>query len=123
MSIRGASLTESAPRRSWPGSLLGGGIVGLAISWNIANTGPVATLLAHRYRTSLAVIGLLTTVLFFAEIAVMIPGGRAIDRYGAKRVGLAALLVSTGGNLLLLTTSSALPALTLRGLTGLGVGV
>ncbi len=110
-------------RRSGLGSLIGGSVVGLAISWNIANTGPVATLLAHHYGTSLAVIGLLTTVLFFAELAVMIPGGRAIDRYGAKRVGLVTLLVSLVGNLLLLTTASPLLALTLRGLTGLGVGV
>ena len=68
-------------------------------------------------------IGLLTTVLFFAELGVMIPGGRAIDRYGAKRVGLAAIAVSVIGNLLLLTTPSPALALGLRALTGIGVGL
>ncbi len=105
------------------GPLVGGCLVGLSISWNIANTGSVATLLAHRYATSLTVIGLLTSVMFFAELAVMLPGGRAIDRYGAKRAGIAAILISLIGNLLLLTTTSAPLALVLRALVGIGVGL
>jgi MFS transporter, NNP family, nitrate/nitrite transporter len=95
----------------------------LAISWNVANVGPLATLLERRYGTSLAVIGLLTTVLFFAELAVMIPGGRAIDRYGPKRAGIAAIGFSLIGNLLLLTTSSPPLVLAWRGVAGLGVGL
>lgn len=105
------------------GSLIGGCIVGLAISWNIANVGPVATLLSRRYGVSLAVIGLLTTVLFFAELAVMIPGGRAIDRYGAKRAGLVSIACSLLGNVLLLTTRSIGLVLAWRALVGIGVGV
>jgi len=103
--------------------LAGGCIVGFAISWNIANTGAVAEVLSHRYGTSLAVIGLLTTVLFFAELAVMIPGGRAIDRYGAKRVGVIAVLLSLVPNLLLLLTTSVALALILRTVAGIGVGL
>jgi hypothetical protein len=83
------------------GPVLGGCLVGFSISWNIANAGSVATLLAHRYGTGLAVIGLLTTVLFFSELAVMVPGGRAIDRYGAKRMGLVAIVISLVANALL----------------------
>jgi MFS family permease len=83
----------------------------------------VATLLSHRYGVSLAVIGLLTAALFFAELAVMIPGGRAIDRHGAKRVGLAAVALSLLGNLLLLTTRSIGLVLVWRALAGVGVGL
>lgn len=104
------------------GPLLGGCTVGLAISWNIANTGSVATLLSHRYASSLTVIGLLTAIMFFAELVVMLPGGRAIDRYGAKRVGIAAILISLVGNLALLSTTSPVLALALRAVVGLGVG-
>jgi MFS family permease len=97
--------------------------VGLSISWNIANTGAVATLLARRYGTSLAVIGLFTTVLFFTELAVMVPGGRAIDRYGAKRVGLVAMAISLIANLLLMIPTDPASALVLRAFCGIGVGL
>jgi MFS family permease len=103
--------------------LIGGCLVGLSISWNIANVGPVATLLARTYGASLAVIGLLTTVLFFTELAVMIPGGQAIDRYGAKRIGLVAIALSLVANLLLLVPTAPVAALLLRALAGLGVGL
>jgi hypothetical protein len=36
-------------------SLAAACLIGVAISWNIANVGPVATLLAHTYGTTLAV--------------------------------------------------------------------
>jgi predicted MFS family arabinose efflux permease len=98
-------------------------VIGVAISWNIANVGPVATLLARTYGTTLAVIGLFTTVLFFAELAVMVPGGRAIDRYGAKRVGLVAVAISLIANAALMLPTSPVPALALRGVAGLGVGL
>jgi MFS family permease len=102
---------------------VGGCLVGFSISWNIANTGSVATLLAHRYGTSLAVIGLLTTVLFFTELAVMIPGGRAIDRYGSKRVGLVGIAISLVANLLLLIPADPASVLVLRAFGGIGVGL
>ncbi|HET6867310.1 MAG TPA: MFS transporter [Solirubrobacteraceae bacterium] len=103
--------------------LIGGCLVGLAISWNIANVGPVATLMAHHYGTTLTVVGLFTTVLFFAELAVMVPGGRAIDRHGAKRIGLVAIALSLIANLALMVPTSPVPALVLRGVAGLGVGL
>ncbi len=125
MNIPGASLAEpiTSPSRAAIGPLIGGCTVGLAISWNIANVGPVATLLERRYGTSLAVIGLLTTVLFFAELAVMIPGGRAIDRFGPKRAGIASIGFSLTGNLLLLTTTAPALVLAWRAVAGLGVGL
>jgi MFS family permease len=103
--------------------VVGGCLVGFSISWNIANAGSVATLLARRYGTGLAVIGLLTTVLFFTELAVMVPGGRAIDRYGAKRVGLVAIAICLAANLLLIVPTDPASALVLRAFGGIGVGL
>ncbi len=105
------------------GPVIGGCLVGFSISWNIANTGSVATLLSHRYGVSLAVVGLLTTVLFFTELPMMVPGGRAIDRYGAKRVGIVAISISLVANLLLLLPTDPGWALALRAFGGIGVGL
>lgn len=103
--------------------LVAGCLIGLAIGWNIANVGPVASLLAHHYGVSLAVVGVFTTVLFFAELAVMIPGGWAIDQFGAKRAGLVAIGLSLLGNAALMLPTSAVPALAFRVVAGLGVGL
>jgi predicted MFS family arabinose efflux permease len=124
MAVRRAPTAEPCQRRSLPlGTLLGGCTTGIVISWNVANTGPVVSLLARHYGTGLAAVGLMTTVLFFAELAVMFPGGRAIDRFGAKRIGLVAIVLSLVGNLLLLTTVNFVLALMLRTLAGVGVGL
>ncbi|MBV8997600.1 MAG: MFS transporter [Solirubrobacterales bacterium] len=118
-----SATATAAPRELQIRSLVAACLIGVAISWNIANVGPVATLLAHRYGTTLAVIGLFTTVLFFAELAVMVPGGRAIDRYGAKRAGLVAIAISLIANAALMLPTSPAPALALRAVAGLGVGL
>ncbi|MBV9797523.1 MAG: MFS transporter [Solirubrobacterales bacterium] len=110
--------------RSLPlGPLLGGCTVGLSISWNIANTGPVSPLLSAHYGVGLAVIGLLTAVMFFVELPMMVPGGRAIDRFGAKWVGLVAIGISLAGNLLLLAIADPYLALAARAFIGAGVGL
>jgi len=118
-----APAAPAASRELQIRTLVTGCVIGLVISWNIGNVGPVATLLAHRYGTTLTVIGLLTTVLFFAELAVLIPGGRAIDRYGAKRAGLVAIALCLLGNVALMLTTSTVPALAFRLVAGAGVGL
>ncbi|MGI8711668.1 MAG: MFS transporter [Solirubrobacteraceae bacterium] len=124
MAARRAPTAEPRERTGLPpGPMLGGCTVGVVISWNVANTGSVVSLLARHYGTSLAALGLMTTVLFLAELAVMLPGGQAIDRFGAKRAGLAAIMLSLVGNLLLLTTADFALALVLRTVVGLGVGL
>ena len=50
------------------------------------------------YGVSLAAVGLLTTALFVTHLAVQIPGGRLIDRVGARTVGLAALAIVAAAN-------------------------
>ena len=43
--------------------------------------------------SSLAVVGLFTTALFVTHLAMQIPGGRAADRFGARRAGLVGLFI------------------------------
>lgn len=92
------------------------------MSWNLTNTGAIASVLAAHYDTGLVVVGLLTSIAFAAEFVVMIPGGRAIDRYGARRVALASIGLSVLANGLLLLVPGIAAALVLRWLIGFGVG-
>lgn len=79
-------------------------------------------MLADHYGTGLVVVGLLTSIAFGAEFVVMIPGGRAIDRFGARQVALAAIVLCAVGNALLLVVPGVVAALLLRFLIGFGVG-
>lgn len=118
-----SAIAPAAPRELDVRTLAAACLIGLVISWNIGNVGPVASQLAHRYGTSLGVLGLFTAVLFFAELAVLMPGGWAIDHYGAKRVGLVAIALSLIGNAALVLPTSPVPALALRLVAGMGVGL
>ena len=84
-------------------TILAGLAVGFVVPWNIANTGAVAGQLADAYGVSLAVVGLFTTALFLTHFVGQVPAGRLIDRYGARRVGLAALAIVASANALALT--------------------
>lgn len=112
--------TEGSERRI--GAFVGGSAAGFGLSWNLTNTGAIAPVLAHHYDVGLVVVGLLTSIAFFAEFAIMIPGGRAIDRWGARRVALGALALCLLGNALLLVLPGIYAALVLRWLLGFGVG-
>lgn len=79
-------------------------------------------MLGDHYGTGLVVVGLLTSIAFGAEFVVMIPGGRAIDRFGARRVALAAVALCAAGNALLLVVPGIAAALLLRFAIGFGVG-
>jgi MFS family permease len=79
--------------------------------------------LARHYAVGLGAVGLLTSIVFFAEIAVMIPGGRSIDRWGARGAGLVALATCLAGNVLAAAVSGIAAALAARFLIGLGVGL
>ena len=72
--------------------MLGGCALGLATGWNVANTGAVAQPLATAYGVGLATVGLFTTALFVTHLALQIPGGKASDRFGPRRVGLLGLV-------------------------------
>ncbi|HJX47994.1 MAG TPA: MFS transporter, partial [Gaiellaceae bacterium] len=83
---------------------VGGVGVGIAMGWNIAALGAVATRLSHAYGVGLATIGLFTTVQFVVHMAMQIPGGRAADRFGARNTAFVGLALVAVGN------AAALPA-------------
>ena len=97
-------------------------MLGAAVTWDISNVGSVAGVMAAAYGVSLAAVGLLTTALFLTHLAVQIPGGRLIDRVGARNVGVAALLIVAAANALALTTPTLAVGLSARTLMGIGTG-
>ena len=101
----------------------GGLALGLSGGWNIANTGSVARPLADAYDVPLAAVGLLTTALFATHFGTQIPGGRLVDRVGARRAGLAAVVLLVAGNALALPAASYPLAVVARLIAGMGVGV
>jgi MFS family permease len=98
-------------------------VLGAGVTWNIANIGAIAGPLAAAYGVSLAAVGLLTTALFVTHLLVQVPGGRLIDRIGARSVGLSALAVVAAGNAIALTAPLLGIGLAGRTLMGLGTGV
>jgi predicted MFS family arabinose efflux permease len=104
-------------------AVAGGCLLGLAAGWNIANTGAVAQSLARSYDVGLATVGLFTTALFATHLAMQIPGGRASDRFGPRRVGLAGLVVILTFSCVALAGHVTALALSARALTGLGTGL
>ena len=106
-----------------PGALLAGCAGGFAVSWNIANTGALATTLADHYGVATGVIGLFAAATFLAELVEMLPAGRAIDHFGAKRSMLVAVALVIFGNLAAMAGGGIALALWWRFVTGLGVGL
>jgi nitrate/nitrite transporter NarK len=103
---------------------IGGGLVmGCAVGANVANIGAVASAMSVAYGVSLTVVGLFTTALFVTHTAVMIPGGQAIDRFGARRLGFLALLVILVGNATAMIASDPALVVAARAFTGVGTGV
>jgi MFS family permease len=97
-------------------------VLGAAVTWNISNVGAIASVMGASYGVSLAAVGLLTTGLFATHLAVQIPGGRLIDRVGARGIGLASLAVVAAANGLALLDSSLELGLAARVLMGIGTG-
>lgn len=98
-----------------------GGIgVGIAVGWNIASLGAIATRLSHAYGVGLATIGLFTTVQFVMHMVMQLPGGRAADRWGARRSAAVGLALVALGNAVALP--AATPALGFLGRAVVGVG-
>lgn len=96
--------------------------LGAGTTWNISNVNPVADSLAPRYGVSLAAVGLFTTALFVTHFLVLLPSGRAADRFGPRRVGLAAVGFIVVGNLVCLVAPSPALAILGRALVGIGSG-
>ena len=101
---------------------LGGLGIGVAVGWSIASLGAIATKLSLAYGVGLATVGLFTTVQFVMHMVMQIPGGRAADRWGARRSSLVGLALIGLGNAVAL--AGPWPALGFggRALVGLGTG-
>ncbi len=96
--------------------------IGLAVGWAIGNVGAVADRLSQAYGVRLALIGLLTTVLFLVQTITQIPAGRLIDRFGARAVGIGAVTLIALGDAVALSHRSFWLAVLGRAVTGLGTG-
>lgn len=101
----------------------GGLGLGLGAGFNISTVGPSADMLAQEYAVRLGVIGFLTTALFVTHLAAQLPGGRLIDRQGARTMGLLGLAAVIAGNALALTAGTLAIGIAGRLVTGLGTGV
>ena len=104
-------------------SAIGGFGVGMAVGWNIASLGAVATRLSHAYDVGLATVGLFVTVQFVVHMAMQIPGGRMADRFGAQRSALLGLVVIAAGNAVSLIEPAVTLAFVGRAIVGLGTGI
>jgi DHA1 family inner membrane transport protein len=78
---------------------------------------------AHAYHVRLGAVGFLTTALFVTHLVMQIPGGRLVDRRGARNLGILALAVIALGNVVALLVSSFPLALAGRLIAGLGTGI
>lgn len=103
-------------------AVVGGLGVGFAVGWNIAALGAIATRLSHSYGVGLATIGLFTTVQFVMHMVMQIPGGRAADRWGARRSATVGLTLIAVGNAVALPTASPALGFLGRAIVGLGTG-
>ena len=101
---------------------VGGMGVGIAVGWNIAVLGPVATRLSHVYGVGLAVVGAFVTVQFVTHMLMQIPGGRAADRWGAKTSALLGIALVVAGNVISLPAPHPALAFVGRAVVGVGTG-
>ena len=101
----------------------GGYGLGAGAGFNISTVGPAADVLSHEYGVRLGTIGFLTTALFVSHLAMQIPGGRLVDRHGARTMGTVALAVVIAGNALGLLAGTFAVGVLARLATGLGTGI
>jgi MFS family permease len=109
--------------RERPRSIAAGVALGAAVGYNIANLGPAADVLANEYDVRLGAIGFLTTALFATHLVMQLPGGRLVDKRGARTLGIFALAIIVFGNLLAVLVTSFAGGLVGRLVAGLGTGV
>lgn len=101
---------------------MAGSLTGVAISWNTTNVGAIAAPTAGSYGIALAGVGLFTTALFVTHLLAQVPGGRLVDRFGARRLCFIGVgIVVCGASLSMLAPSPAL-GIAARALTGIGTG-
>jgi MFS family permease len=103
-----------------PRATLGACLAAVAVGWNSGSIAGIATSFASAYRTSLATVGLMTTVLAVTHTILNLPAGKASDRFGPRRMIAAGLVVIALGNALAAIRNDVALAMTMRGLVGFG---
>jgi MFS family permease len=98
-------------------------VAGIAYGANFTNIGAVAERVASGYGVALATVGLFTTALAAMHAITQIPGGRLVDRIGARTLSL----VAVGGlivcNAMLLAAPVPALAISLRAVAGIFTGI
>jgi MFS family permease len=117
-----AARAALADKSQWL-AMLCGCVVGFAYSANYTNHAPLAPALMHEFGFNQALAGFLTTGIFATHAAGQIPGGHLVDRLGAKRVLLCALIWVMLCNLGLAVAGAYSQLLLLKILTGMGTGI
>jgi MFS family permease len=79
--------------------------------------------LAQAYGVRLGTVGLLATALFVTHLVMQIPGGRLVDRHGARLLGMWALGIIALGNLVALLVESFGLGVAGRLVAGVGTGI
>jgi MFS transporter, NNP family, nitrate/nitrite transporter len=100
-----------------------GCIVAFTYSANYTNHAPLAGTLMRQFGFNNALAGLLTTGIFLTHAGMQIPGGHLIDRLGARRVLLFALLWVAVGNFGMALANAYWQLLFFKIFTGIGTGV
>ena len=100
---------------------MGGFALAASAGWNLANVGAVAGRTSAAYGVGLAVVGLFTTALVLTHAAMQIPAGRLCDRFGARLVGAAGLVLIGLSSLAGLAWREAWFAIGIRLITGIGL--
>lgn len=96
--------------------------LGLALGFSFGNIGPIADLISIEYGIGLVTVGVMTMAVALVHALAQIPSGRIADRFGARRVALAGIVVVVVTNALALIAPSAGLAIGMRLLMGLGTG-
>jgi MFS family permease len=118
---RDAAVTSSGQAQR--AAVISGCIVAFAYAANYTNHGPLAPALMREFGFNNALAGLLTTGIFATHAGMQIPGGHLVDRLGAKRVLLCALVWVALGNLAMAFAGAYWQLLCCKVFTGFGTGV
>jgi MFS family permease len=94
-----------------------------AAGWNFSSIGAIADPVGRAYGVGLSTVGLMTAALVASHTLFNIPGGRAVDRFGARRMIILGLVIVALANVVLLATPSLGLVLGLRFLMGVGTAL
>ena len=120
--MTGSSATEQAARRESTLALVLVCASGFAFSANYTNHAPLVPMLQAQFAFSKTLAGFLTSGIFLTHALMQVPGGHLADRFGGKRVLLAALALVAAGNAGLALSTSYSQLLAWKIIVGLGTG-